>query len=179
MNEARETYLKHYSGVDAADHMIKNAGIKYISNKYWHAPYLHILSLAVVASYDMYQECCDGELNEDWKIPEKDRMSFSSFRLLLSEQMLAYSPANNRYCGDHRFRDNTKLSKKRRRASDKSESSYPDTGVTLENLEVARQNRLCEEAPRMRSHFTNIVKANNKNHVRSVDKTVDIFARYA
>ena len=161
MNEAREIYLKHYSGVDAADHMIKNAGIRFISRKYWHAPYLHILSLAVVASYDMYQECCDGELNEDWRIPEKERMSFSSFRLLLSEQMLAYSPLNKRYCGDHRFRGNTKLTKKRRRASDMSESSYPDIGVTLENLEVARQSRLCEESPRMRSHFTNIVKANN------------------
>jgi hypothetical protein len=49
MNEAIEIYLNHYSGVDSLDHMSKNTGIKYITHKYWHSPYLHALLLAVFA----------------------------------------------------------------------------------------------------------------------------------
>jgi transcriptional regulator CtsR len=30
-NEARETYLNHYFGMDVADHMIKNTANKYIT----------------------------------------------------------------------------------------------------------------------------------------------------
>ena len=33
-NEARETYLNHYYGMDVADHMIKNTSNKYITWKY-------------------------------------------------------------------------------------------------------------------------------------------------
>jgi hypothetical protein len=33
-NEARETYLGHYFGIDIADHMIKNAQIKFTSWRY-------------------------------------------------------------------------------------------------------------------------------------------------
>ena len=40
-NEACETYLSHYYGLDNADHMIKNTGNQYITWKYWHVPYLH------------------------------------------------------------------------------------------------------------------------------------------
>jgi hypothetical protein len=35
-NEARETYLGHYYGLDNADHMIKNMGNRYITWEYWH-----------------------------------------------------------------------------------------------------------------------------------------------
>ncbi|KAL7430133.1 hypothetical protein ACHAXH_002081 [Discostella pseudostelligera] len=37
MNQAREIYLKHYSGVDSLDHMIQNTGIWYITWKFWHS----------------------------------------------------------------------------------------------------------------------------------------------
>jgi len=163
MNEAREIYLTHYSGIDAADHMIKNAGIRYITWKYWHAPYLHALSLGVIAAYDMYRECCDGDLDADWEIPERKRMSFADFRLLLSKQMLEYSPANNEYAGDEKFRDNTRATKKRRLTTgeNESESTFPDTGVTMDNLEVASRSRLCEPCPKLRSHFQHIQKASN------------------
>ena len=66
MNEARETYLQHYFAVDNVDHMLKNAGIRFVSWKYWHAAYNHFHSIGVVASYDMYQQACDGLLDPDW-----------------------------------------------------------------------------------------------------------------
>lgn len=53
-NEARETYLGHYFGIDIADYMIKNAQIKFTSWRYWHAPYLPALAMGVLAAYDMY-----------------------------------------------------------------------------------------------------------------------------
>jgi hypothetical protein len=61
-NEAQETYLNHYFGTDVANHMIKNTANKYITWKYWRAPYLHAQSMGIVAAYDMYKECCDGLL---------------------------------------------------------------------------------------------------------------------
>jgi hypothetical protein len=51
-NEARETYLRHYYGVDNLDHMIKNTSNWYITWKYWHAPYLHAKSMGIIAAYD-------------------------------------------------------------------------------------------------------------------------------
>lgn len=178
MNEAREIYLKHYSGVDAADHMIQNAGIRFTSRKYWHSPYLHVLALSVIASYHMYLECCEGELNQDWKIPEKKRMSFSEFRLVLSRQMLAYDPIERKYSGDDKFRENTKLrSKNRRNSSNESKESYPDTGVTLENLEIARRSRLCTSIPSLRMHFSNITKANNPKRCESCGQSCRYMCR--
>ena len=66
-NEGRETYLGHYYGIDNTDHMIKNACIRYICWKCWHAPYNHTHSMGVIAAYDMYNECCDGELDALWQ----------------------------------------------------------------------------------------------------------------
>ena len=62
----------------------------------------------------MYQEWCDGELDALWAIPIKKRMSFTEFRIKLSEQMLQYDPHNNRYCGDNKFRGYTQQHKLRR-----------------------------------------------------------------
>jgi hypothetical protein len=103
-NEAREIYLNHYHGVDSMDHMIKTTGNCFISWKYWHSPYLHAMSMGIVAAYDMYQECYDGGLDATWKVDQKDRMMFLQFRLKLSEQMLLYDPQNDLYAGDDRFR---------------------------------------------------------------------------
>jgi hypothetical protein len=62
-NEARERYLRHYYGINNLDHKIKNTSIRYITWKYWHAPYLHAKSMGIIAAYDMYNECCDGLLD--------------------------------------------------------------------------------------------------------------------
>jgi hypothetical protein len=97
-NKARATYLGHYYyGVDNVNHMIKNAKIRYTTWKYWHAPFLHALSIAVIAAYDMYIECCEGGLDEEWFIVEKDRLSFRDFWLKLSQQMLKYDPHQQMY----------------------------------------------------------------------------------
>lgn len=165
MNEARETYLKHYAGIDSADHMIKNTHIRYVTWKYWHAPYLHALSLGVIACYDMYIECCEGGLDPEWKVKEKERMSFSTFRFLLSKQMMGYTPSDNCYSGDDKFRESTRKHKKRRVSGEdesKDDSSFPDTGVTMDNLRVARQNgRFCDTIDEIQTHFGAIVNTNN------------------
>ena len=96
-NEARETYLNHYYGMDVADHMIKNTANNYITWKYWHSAYLHAQSMVVVAAYDMYKECFEDLLDSTWKIDEKERMSYSEFCMKLSKQMLEYDPRNNQY----------------------------------------------------------------------------------
>ncbi len=59
--EACQTYLgRHYYRVDNVDHMIKNARIRYTTWKYWHVLFLDALLMALIASYDMYIECCLG-----------------------------------------------------------------------------------------------------------------------
>ena len=102
-NEARETYLGHYYGLDNADHVIKNTGNRYITWKYWHAPYLHAQSLGIIAADDKYTECCEGNLDAAWAIDLKNRMTFSQFHIRLSEQMLCYNPVDNLYPGDKTF----------------------------------------------------------------------------
>lgn len=153
-NEARDIYLNHYYGVDSLDHMIKNTGNKYITWKFWHSPYLHAMSMGIVACYDMYHECCSGDLDESWKVNEKERMSYSEFLLKLSEQMLTYNPSNGVYAGDEKFRLMTKLPKKRRRSKDLTDEIFPETGVTLANLNIARTlPRFCKTIHDIQSHF--------------------------
>ncbi len=103
-NEARETYLTHYYGLDNADHMIKNTGNQFISWKYWHAPYRHVISLGIIAAFDMYLECCEGELDESWFVEEKKRMLFRLFRLQLAKQMVNYDPSKGMYPGNEKMR---------------------------------------------------------------------------
>ncbi len=87
-NEARETFLGHYYGIDNLDHMIKNYLIRYLTWKYWHLPNLHAQSMSIIADYDMYMECDDGWLDDSWAVPMKQQMSFMHFRMKLSKQML-------------------------------------------------------------------------------------------
>jgi len=164
-NEAREIYLNHYHGVDSADHMIKNTGNRFISWKYWHSPYLHAMSLGIIACYDMYKECCEGELDASWKISEKHRMTYSEFRLKLSKQMLLYDPRKEVYAGDNKFRICTQQPRKRRRSKDLSvsEESFPDTGVTAANLIIARTlPRFCTTINDIQRHFGAIEKKSNQ-----------------
>lgn len=162
-NEGRETYLNHYHGVDSMDHMIKNTGNRYTTWKFWHAPYQHALSMAIVASYDMYRECCSGELDENWKV--KKPMTYAEFLLKLSEQLLTYDPANLRYPGDEKLRASTIVPKKRRRNSKDmtaSDESFPDTGVTTTNLRIAREkHRFCYSIGEIEDHFKHMVNVSN------------------
>ena len=160
-NEGREIYLNHYHGVDSLDHMIKITGNCFISQKYWHSPYLHAISMGIIAAYDMYHEWCDCGLDAMWKVEEKERMSFLLFCLMLSEQMLQYDPWNDQYAGYNKFRCFTQLHKKRRRSKDLSirEETYPDTGVFLKILKTAWELPwFCATIEELQKHFETIKK---------------------
>jgi len=163
-NEAREIYLNHYHGVDSMDHMIKNTGNRYITWKFWHSPYLHAMTMGIVACYDMYKECCSGTLDPSWMVPAKKMMSYSDFLCRLSEQMLTYDPRNKMYAGDEKFRLNTQMPKKRRKSHELSvgEESFPDTGVTAANLRKARTlPRFCTTIDQLREHFQEMKNMSN------------------
>jgi hypothetical protein len=168
-NEARETYLGHYYGLDNADHMIKNTGNRYITWKYWHAPYLHAQSLGVIAAYDMYIECCEGNLDASWAIDVKNRMTFAQFRTKLSEQMLCYNPVDNLYPGDNAFRISTRMPKARRKSGENGDARVgigPSAdGVTMEQYQFTLgSGRLCTTVDEIREHFRSVYndKGNNR-----------------
>ncbi|KAK1735042.1 hypothetical protein QTG54_014108 [Skeletonema marinoi] len=96
-NEAQVLYLSTYWGVDNTDHMINNTNVRYITWKYWHAPYQHAKAMGIIAAYDVYNECCDGLLNPSWKVDQKNRMTFTIFRQMLGQQMLEYDPRKRCY----------------------------------------------------------------------------------
>jgi hypothetical protein len=165
-NEARETYLRHYYGIDNLDHMIKNASNRYLTWKYWHSPYLHAKSMGIIAAYDMYNECCDGLLDPSWAISIKKRMGFTEFRMRLSEQMLQYDPRDNRYAGDDKFRRFTQQHKIRR--SGTSVNSADDDVISNDGLTfdvfrraVREMPRFCATVDQLNNHFRNIKKMNN------------------
>jgi hypothetical protein len=141
--------------------MIKNTGNYFISWKYWHAPYLHAMSMGVIVAYDMYLECSEGMLDAAWMVAKKDRMSFSQFQLRLSEQMLRYDPRNDLCAGDSKFRRTTQMHKMRRKGSKNfSAEEFPETGVTLTNLRAAGK-RICETMEHDQKHFDTIIKKTN------------------
>ena len=107
MNDARRLYLSLYWRIDVVDHLLKNAAIFYRIWKYWHTPMNHAFVLCVVLAHSLYQECCEGIIEEEWKIPEKKVKAFFKFRDILSEQLLRYDPKSLRYAGDRYMRETT------------------------------------------------------------------------
>ena len=65
--------MSPYCTIDIADHLLKNAAIFYRTWKYWHAPKTHSISIAIVIAYSLYEECCDGELDGEWKIDKREK----------------------------------------------------------------------------------------------------------
>jgi len=172
-NEGRQTYLSQYYAVDNTDHMISNAMIGYITWKYWHSPYLHGLAMAIVAAFDMYVECCEGELDSDWFIPKKERRSFQDYRLLLSQQMLRYSPKDKALPGDEFFRAWTRRTKRQREKTSTSSNvsvskSYSTGGVSIGNCKKAKLASrrltpwLCGDLTHVKKHLASIKKTGNK-----------------
>ena len=159
-NEGRHTYLSTYFGLDNVDHIISMAMIRYITWKYWHSPFLHGYSMAVIAAYDMYQECCEGGLCADWFVPIKERMTFRTYRLRLSEQMLTYDPKKGLYPGDEKFRSWTK-EYKRKRGRD---THVCDDGLTVSSFKRAKLEtrtctpRLCGDLDALCKHSQSMYK---------------------
>ncbi len=52
------------------------------------------MSMGIIVCYNMYLECCEGELDAWWKVEKKDRITFLQFLLKLLEQMLTYDLRN-------------------------------------------------------------------------------------
>jgi hypothetical protein len=96
--------------------------------------------MVVVATYDMYKECCEGLLDSTWKIDEKERMSYYEFCMKLSKQMLEYDPRNNQYNGENKLRLFTQNHKVRRTIEDAIDSceqldeSFSESGLTNDNF---------------------------------------------
>ena len=156
--------------------MISIAQVRFISWKYWYAPYVHALSIAVIAVYGMYTKYCDGELDTDWRIDADGRMSFQEFRLSLSEQMLKYNPKDNLYPGDHKFRAYTRRPKQTRHRAQWLTSTYVPDGVTVKNFKRAkvetrhRPPRLCGDLDHLWTHLVAIKNKLTEIRVRCVVK---------
>ena len=169
-NEARGTYLSTYWAVDNLDHMIKNCAIRFISWKYWHAPYNHGHAIAITAAYDMYNYCCDGNADPSWAVSKKDRMSFRQFRMTLSEQMLRYHPKNGLLPGDENFRAYTQYSRKQKEAAKRKKEEavkYDDEGVSVKNFKKAKGHkfqRLCGDLTLFEEHSKTVRRLTNANN---------------
>ena len=57
-----------YFQIDCIDHHIQNTNMFYCSWKYWHSPMTHGKAMAVVVAYNIYLECTEGKLDEDWAV---------------------------------------------------------------------------------------------------------------
>lgn len=157
MNDARRLYLSTYFRIDVVDHLLKNAAIFYRTWKYWHAPKNHALAMIIVLAYDIYLECAEGQINCEWKVQEKKRLSFFRFRQYLSEQMLTYSPTSMKYYGDEKMRAVTELPKARRMGGRKKRQH----SVTLSQLRSAKRStksRLCGNIDKLCIHVGSIQK---------------------
>ncbi len=74
----------------------------------------------MIAAYDMYIECCEGGLDSEWFVEEKERLSCRDFRIRLLESMIEYDPRKQMYRGDEAFRKVTKLGRRKRKDSQKN-----------------------------------------------------------
>lgn len=126
MNHARRLYLTSYNGIDVLDHLIKNCRLYYQTWKYWQVPKNHALAMAITCAYDIYKECCEGKLCEEWKC---DPVGSWEFQNILSKQALKYSPTNCVYPGDEAFRVSTVIPRAKR------------VGSTTDNQSKGRVNR--------------------------------------
>ena len=125
MNSARVLYLGTYTKIYIIDHLIKKCQLKYRLWKYWHSPMLHGMVLAIVAVYDIYIECAEGELVSEWKYKLID---FWTFRESLSNQMLKYNPIHREYHGDAQMIVCSQQHRNRHRNQDETEDLESATG---------------------------------------------------
>jgi hypothetical protein len=144
MNEARQLYLGSYFRIDTIDHLIKNCHMFYRSWKYWHSPMIHGFAMTVVVAYDMYKECCEGKLNQEWKVDKP--MDFYTFREKLSKQMLCYCPEKRCYPGDENHRKSKQQNScQRRKMQQKISSSSDEEGNSSAARTILKAKMSCEQ----------------------------------
>ena len=126
--------------------------IKMTSRKYWHSPTLRGFCAGVITSFDMYKEAAEGDLDEEWKLDKDETASFEDFRMVMSGQMLAYTPLDRNYPGDEAHRKNTQLSM----AARKRTREMALDNVTRELFEQEKTGdpncRLCGDLTKFTNH---------------------------
>ena len=155
MNDARRLYLSLYFTIDVVDHLLKNANIFYRTWKYWHAPMNHCFAMILVLAHSLYQECCEGKIEESWKIETKKILSFYEFREKLSEQMLQYNPIRLKYPGDAQMRVVTSVSRANR--GEKRKFALVDMTMFKKNKRF-RTSRLSGDLSKLCHHIDSIEK---------------------
>ena len=153
MNAARRYYLSTYGRIDSIDHLINNCKIFYWSWKYWHSPMNHAKALAVLTAYDIYLEVTDGEIEPAWKVKDKLKLDFWSFRAKLSNQLLAYHPTKRQYRGDDRFRLSTQQNQEQREAVRAVVIGEACVHATTSPAKRGRKNKLDVEAVNFEQEF--------------------------
>ena len=154
MNDGRRVYLSLYWTIDVADHLLKNAKIYFRTWKYWHAPMNHAFALCIVIVYGIYQECCEGMIEEEWKIETKEQKTFYEFREILSTQLINYHPKNQQYNGDENLRVVTSMTRASRDKSKKKREEKP--GASLTQVKRAKRygtSRLCGNLDKLCKHI--------------------------
>ena len=119
----------------------------------------HAKALGIVVAYDIYLECCEGQLDSEWK---RTPVSFWEFRECLSRQMLSYHPSNMNYLGDEKMRVVTKTTKKRRIQSIQSKKLTKELiteAQTIPHGEVGR--RLVASVNEFQEHMCRMSKVKN------------------
>jgi hypothetical protein len=111
MCNARELYLKNYSAVDKMDQALINWRVTYRSWRWWHAPMRHGKAIAMSMAYQLYLQCAEGGVDQDWKVPP---VSGPLFKKKMSFQMVNYRARNMHYPGDEKMRGATQTGKKYR-----------------------------------------------------------------
>jgi hypothetical protein len=112
-------------------------------------------------------------LNAAWKIPQKKSMSFKSFRLKLSGQMLAYDPRDALYPADDKTRAFSQQNEQTRNKRRRSVGDYPGYGDFQYTNRAHRANgttqkkdveaRLCGDLDRLQEHIDSKEKFDNGN----------------
>ncbi len=151
--------------------------------KYWHAAMIHGKAIAVTVAYDLYKECCEGELDLEWRV--RKPVDFLRFREKLASQMLGYDPRKGKYSGDTATRAYTQQGQSLRSDSTSRSARTPNpsaaprpssartpssvassltSGVTVGD--VAQQTaagRLCGDVTELQKHFHSIRKNKEGN----------------
>ena len=158
MNHGRRMYLSLYWTIDVVDHLLKNAAIYFRTWKYWHSPMNHGLALCIVLAFSIYEECCEGNIEAEWKVESKERKSYFQFREILSKQMLNYHPRKQNYPGDEKMRVVTSMTKVARGlVSMKRKEGGPV--ASLAQVKKAKRygtSRLCGDLGKLCTHVKSI-----------------------
>lgn len=120
---------------------------------------LHGKAMAVTVAYDMYLECCEGNLDAAWFIQKP--VSFHVFREKLAKQMLSYNPTKRKYAGDEHFRLSTQQPKKRRpwgsiASSSSSSSNCPSTFLTAADFAANESRCGCGDLSKLMLHLASV-----------------------